>query len=58
MTGTKSKKIYIGKTHYEQNIHFKEVIKMLPEMFDEVQFSNAEISELLYYATHPEEIEE
>jgi hypothetical protein len=31
---------------------------MQPEMFDETMFSNPEITELLYYATHPEEIEE
>jgi hypothetical protein len=39
---------------YEQSVHFKEVIKMFPN----VQNLNAEISELIYKATHPEENDE
>jgi hypothetical protein len=31
---------------------------MLPEIFNEVQFSYAEISEMIYKATHEDEIEE
>jgi hypothetical protein len=44
----------LSKTQYEESVHFKEVIKMLPN----VQNLTAEISELIYKATRPEENEE
>lgn len=42
---------------YDANCDFKEVITMLPEMFDETMFSNAEISEIIYYALNGEDEE-
>ena len=44
-------------SHFEANCDFKEVITMLPEMFDETMFSNAEISEIIYYALNGEDEE-
>jgi alpha-N-acetylglucosamine transferase len=41
-----------------KRLHFKEVITMLPEMFDDCMFSNYEISVLMYDALHGDEDEE
>ena len=45
------------KTSYETNCDFKEVITMLPEIWDETQFAYAEISELIYNALNGEDEE-